>query len=145
MARENVSTTAARPVRRPAKDVWAALRRFEDLGWALGHGVTAFESEGAGIGMRRTAIAPGDGGRIVEELTALDESLMSIEYVVVEGGLPMLEDYVARVRVESRGAQSAIEWSCRASASEAEVEQAQSILDGMADRMAELFAAQFEP
>ena len=94
--------------------------------------------------MLRTATAPHDGGRIVEKLTALDESEMSLEYVIVEGGIPTLEDYTARARVVAQADGCAVRWDCRASVAFDEAEQGQAILAGMADRMAELFASQFE-
>ena len=144
MSREEVATTAARSIARPASDVWPALRRFEDLSWALGQGVSSFEATGRGVGMLRTATAPHDGGRIVEKLTALDAPGMSIEYVIVEGGLPGLDDYVARAEVLPRADGCEIRWHCRASVDSNEATRGQAVLTGMADRMVELFASQFE-
>lgn len=144
MSRNEVSTTATRSIPRGADEVWTALRRFEDLSWALGQGVSSFEATGRGVGMLRTANAPLDGGRIVEKLTALDESEMSLEYVIVEGGIPTLEDYTARARVVSHANGCEIRWDCRASVAGDQAEQGRAILAGMAGRMADLFASQFE-
>lgn len=144
MSREFVSTRAARAIAAPAGEVWGVLRRFEDLSWALGQGVAAFEATGSGVGMLRTAHAPNEGGRIVEKLTELDEDGMRLEYAIVEGGIPTLEDYVARTAVRPRGEGCEVEWQCRASVEAHEREQGQAILDAMADRMTQLFAAQFD-
>lgn len=144
MSREEVATAATRSIPRPPDEVWAILRRFEDLSWALGQGVSSFEATGRGVGMHRTATAPHDGGRIVEKLTALDDSGMSIEYVIAEGGIPSLEDYAARAQILPNAEGCEIQWHCRASVDVGGAKQGQAILDGMADRMAELFASQFE-
>ena len=144
MPRNTVSTLAVRPIARPASEVWSALRRFEDLSWALGQGVAAFEAMGSGVGMLRSATAPHDGGRIVERLVALDESEMSIDYVIVEGGIPTLHDYAARARVQPRGDGCEIQWTCRAKVDAQRAAEGQTILGGMADRMVALFASQFE-
>ena len=101
MSRQNVSTRASREIAATAPEVWSVLRRFDDLSWALGQGVASFEATGSGVGMLRTAHAPNDGGRIVEELTELDDGEMSLGYVIVEGGIPLLHDYVARARVRT--------------------------------------------
>ncbi len=144
MARVSVETTASRGlVGRSADDVWGVLRRFEDLSWALGHGVSAFESTGSGVGMIRIAVAPHDGGRIGEKLTRLDETDRSLEYVIVEGGLPLLEDYVAVECVRPVGKDCEVRWRCQATVAPGQASQGQAILDAMADRMVELFAAQF--
>ncbi len=144
MTQQAVSTVATREIARAANDVWAVLRRFEDLSWALGQGVSSFSSEGTGVGMLRTATAPGDGGRIVEKLVGLDDTGMSVEYVIVEGGIPMLADYAARAQVRTRGDGCEIEWDCRAKVGAEQFDQGQAILESMAGRMVELFAAQFE-
>jgi len=144
LSRKEVATTAVRSIARSTNEVWPILRRFEDLGWALGQGVSSFEASGRGVGMLRTATAPHDGGRIVEQLTALDDPGMSIEYVIVEGGIPSLEDYAARAQVLPLGDGCEIRWHCRAKVDAGQAAQGQAILSGMADRMAELFASQFE-
>jgi carbon monoxide dehydrogenase subunit G len=136
---------ALRQISHPASEVWSVLRCFEDLSWALGQGVSSFESTGSGVGMLRAATAPGDGGRIVEKLVGLDESAMTIEYVIVEGAIPSVHDYAARAQVRSRADGCEIEWDCRAEVDAPLAEQGQAVLDGVSDRMATLFAAQFEP
>ena len=144
MSRATLTTTAVRPTPSPAPEVWRVLRRFGDLSWALGHGIASFEATGSGVGMRRTAIAPLDGGRIVEELPALDDADMLVEYTIVEGELPGLRDYVARAQVRPNGPASEIRWDCRATVEPDAERQGRALLDALAARMAALFAAQFE-
>ena len=144
MAKQRISTGAERAVARPAPDVWAVLRRFGDLSWAVGQGVSSFHATGDGVGMLRTATAPHDGGRIVERLTARDEEGMSISYVIVEGALPSLTDYQADAEVHPREGGCAVTWRCSALPEAGAEASGQQILDGMAGRMATLFVAQFE-
>jgi carbon monoxide dehydrogenase subunit G len=144
LSREEVATTATRSIARPTDQVWAVLRRFEDLSCAFGLGGSPLEATGSGVGMLRIATAPRDRGRIVEKLTALDDSGMSIKYVIVGGGIPSLSDHAACAQVLPHADGCEIRWHCRASVDADEAKQGQAILAGMADRMAEIFASQFE-
>lgn len=81
-------------------------------------------TEGEGEGATRTCYMP-DGAAISEVLSKVDNSIMEMEYKILEGPFP-ITGYVSTVKVESLGDNTCkITWGCEFdSAPEAEQEMA---------------------
>lgn len=132
--------TAAASVQKPPETVWEAMQRFGDLSWA---GIDEVIVEGKGIGMvRKMRVAQGDDW-IIERLTERDDVNMMFSYAIEGEGMPGLSDYTASGQVVPTDNGCQIRWECRATTSEDQSASAQQLLNGVAEGIVTLFAAQF--
>ena len=94
------TVTVSEDIDGSAADVWAALGDF--AGIKVGGPITAFETEGEGVGMVRT-ITMG-GADIVERLDAFDPEAMMFAYSIIndDGPLPV-QNYAAKVKITDKG------------------------------------------
>lgn len=129
---------ASARIARPAAEVWARLREFGDLSWAVGKGVEGVEVEGDGIGMLRRVRSPAGPAPIVEQLTAFDDPSQSLTYAIIEGGIPGLDEYTATARVTSGDGGCEASWTCRARTGQPE------LLEALARGLVSVFAESFE-
>ncbi len=141
--KKTIKSVATTSIQRTADEVWQVLRRFEDLQWALGMGVDGVEVEGEGVGMVRKVSVPDDSEPIVEQLTESDDVRMTISYAIVEGGMPGLNDYMATARVLPIGDECRIQWECQATTDDEPSSDPQVLIDGIAEGLVTVFAAQF--
>ena len=68
---------------------------------------------------------------------------MTFSYAIEGEGMPGLRDYTATGQAIPDEGGCQIRWECRAVTDEEEAANAQEILDGMAEAIVNLFAAQF--
>ena len=91
---------------RPAGEVWALIRGFNDLPKWLPGGATS-TMEGEGVGAVRTLVGH---GQVKERLDAYDEAGRTFSYSIVEGTLPVA-GYASTMRVIAEGDDACIvEW-----------------------------------
>ena len=126
-----------------ASTVWQKMRNFGDLSWA--QGIAEVTLEGEGVGMLRSVRLDGSQDWIPERLVASDDRTMQYSYVLEGQGMPGLDDYRADAGVTPAGDHSEIFWRCSANVLETEIETMQALIQGMAEGMVSLFAAQFMP
>ncbi len=91
---------------RPATVVWAAVSDFCGVGRWL-PGVVRVEAEDDG--KRRRIILP-DGGIVLEQEVARDESGMALSYTVIEAPMPF-RDYRSTMLVQGAGDGCTVRWS----------------------------------
>ncbi len=121
--------TVTEDIQGPAAAVWAALSDFGGI--KVGGPITAFETEGEGVGMLRT-ITMG-GGQIVERLDVHDDAAMRFAYSIVndDGPLPV-SNYAATVQVTDKGDGSCnVTWSGEFEPRGVPEEQAKAIVEGI--------------
>jgi carbon monoxide dehydrogenase subunit G len=93
-------------IARPAAEVWALIRGFNDLPQWMSGGATS-TMEGEGVGAVRTLIG---AGRVKERLDAYDEAAREFSYSIVDGTLPVA-GYTSTMRVIADGDDACIvEW-----------------------------------
>lgn len=126
-----------------ASTVWRKMRNFGDLSWA--QGIAEVKLEGDGVGTLRSVRLDGSQDWIPERLVATDDTAMQYSYVLEGDGMPGLENYRADAGVTPDGEQCEICWHCTADVQDTEVETMQALIQGMAEGMVTLFAAQFMP
>jgi len=93
-----------RTINAPAAEVWEILRSFglpyfKDLHYSL---------EGAGPGAKRAFHLP--GGRMIEQLVALDDDSRTLHYTILESPWPVKE-YRGTIRVSGQGDSALVAWS----------------------------------
>ena len=121
--------------------VWTAMKNFADLSWT--EGVAEVRVKGEGIGMVRSVRLDGSDDWLDEYLIAVDEERRRISYGI-DSGMAGVEGYRASAAVISINDSCAIEWLCSGDAQEEQQPDVQGVLDAMAQRIAELFAARFQ-
>lgn len=94
------TVTVSEDINAQAAAVWAELGNF--AGIRVGGPITAFETEGEGVGMTRT-ISMG-GAQIVERLDAHDPQAMYFAYSIVNEDCPLpVQGYAANVQISDKG------------------------------------------
>ncbi len=94
------NVTVQETIKGPAAAVWARLSDF--AGIEVGGPITAFETEGEGVGMTRTITL--GGADIVERLDAFDADAMTFAYSIINDGGPLpVKNYSAKVQVADQG------------------------------------------
>ncbi len=107
----------------PAAAVWDILRRF-GLPYLAGFPYTL---EGEGPGARRAFDLP--GGRMVEQLVALDEDARTLEYTILESPWPV-KDYRALIQVREQQDGTLVAWSAEFTSHGADESTTQRIIAG---------------
>ncbi len=126
-----------------ASAVWNKMREFGDLSWTAG--IAEVKLEGDGVGMLRCVRLEGSQEWIPERLLASDDRTMQYSYALEGDAMPGLRDYRADAGVTPDGEHSEIRWRCSANVDDADIEAMQALVQGMAEGMVTLFAAQFDP
>jgi hypothetical protein len=124
-----------------AGKVWRAMRRYEDLSWAID--IDEVIIEGEGIGMLRKVRFGGSPDWVLERLTARDDSARTFSYAVDGEGMPGFSNYRAEVRAEPDGHGCIIHWKYLADVENDAVEEKEATLQLFAEGVSSLFAAQF--
>ena len=122
--------------------VWLAMRDYGNLAWA--EGIEEVVVEGNGVGMLRKVRLDGTRDWILERLVARDDEAMSFSYAIEGDGMPGFSDYSAQVRAEPAGENCIIHWECCAKTDDDTVEAMQPMIQGLAEGICSMFAAQFE-
>lgn len=141
----DISAHATATVATPADQVWAVMKRFDDLSWTNG-AVAELEADGEGVGMTRRVRTKGSDQWITERMVACDDSAMTFSYVIDDGeAIPNVANYRATASVTPSDAGSVITWETAGSSPDEHAEASSQILDMMSAGMVQLFAAQFQP
>lgn len=107
----------------PAAAIWDILRRF-GLPYLTGFSYTL---EGEGPGARRAFDLP--GGRMVEQLVALDDDARTLEYTILESPWPV-KNYRALIRVSEQEGGTLVAWSAEFTPEGADESTTQRIVAG---------------
>ena len=139
---QTVETRVSKAVPVSADKVWAVLQDFGNLDWAIGFGLTEYQTEGAGVGMFRIPKLA-NGEELREQLIEHDPAQMKIAYTIVGGNFIESTDYTARVQVCAADSGCEVHWHCTADFPDDAAEQGRMALEGMANGMGVVFTAQF--
>jgi carbon monoxide dehydrogenase subunit G len=115
-------------IAKPAADVWGAVEDWCSI--STWHPVIAEceAYEEGGKTMRK--LTTGDGGVLIEELTARDDDAMSFSYVIIESPLP-IADYASTVQVGENGDGATITWSSTYNADGVSDDEAFELMTGI--------------
>ena len=109
-------------------DAWAAIADWCSIkDW---HPVIAACEAFDDGGKTMRTLTTGDGGELLEELTAKDESAMSFSYTINESPLP-IADYASTMAVTENGDGATITWSSSYSANGVSDEEALELMSGI--------------
>jgi len=109
-------------------DAWAAIADFCSI--ATWHPVIATCDAFDDNGKTMRTLTTGDGGELLEELTATDESALSFSYIIVESPLP-IADYASTMAVSEHGDGATITWSSSFSANGVSDDEARDLMTGI--------------
>ena len=106
-------------------------------------GIDEVNVEGEGVGMVRKVRLAGSSDWIIERLIARDDAEMTFTYAIEGEGIPGLTEYTATAQATPTEHGCLIRWECRAVATEEQAPDGRLLLEGMAESIVTLFAAQF--
>lgn len=109
-------------------DAWAAIADWCSIkDW---HPVIAACEAFDDGGKTMRTLTTGDGGELLEELTATDEDAMSFSYTIIESPLP-IADYASTMAVTENGDGATITWSSSYSANGVSDDEALELMTGI--------------
>lgn len=103
-----IDLTESVDIGKPASEVWGAIENWCSI--AAWHPVIAACEGYEDNGKTMRKLSTGDGGVLIEELTARNEDEMSFSYVIIESPLP-IADYASTMQVRENGEGATITWS----------------------------------
>ncbi len=109
-------------------DAWAAIADWCSIqDW---HPVIAACEASDDGGKTMRTLTTGDGGELLEELTAKDDDAMSFSYTIIESPLP-IADYASTMAVTENGDGATITWSSSYSANGVSDDEALELMTGI--------------